>query len=171
MLDPDRHRRLAWLIGIRAVVGTVLLGGAIIAQITAPGSFRIDPFFFLIALTYALTVVYATTMRFIDRHQGPGTARDVVSFRHGIAAWDFAQAAKAADRLLPVIRRERRWISGDELRDGGVMAKLQIGDVAGARQMYDSLASLSTRPVGDLRSRLLAAYVETAEGQRRVAGR
>jgi hypothetical protein len=115
--------------------------------------------------------LYATTMRFIDRHQAPGTARDVVSFRHGIAAWDFAEAAKAADRLLPVIQRERRWISGDELRDGGVMAKLQIGDVAGARQMYDSLASLSTRPVGDLRSRLLAAYVETAEGQRRMARR
>jgi len=69
MLDPDRHRRLAWLIGIRAVVGTVLLGGAIIAQITAPGSFRIDPFFFLIALTYALTVAYATTIRFAARHR------------------------------------------------------------------------------------------------------
>ncbi len=69
MLDPELHRRLAWLIGIRAVVGTVLLGGAIVAQITAPGSFPVDPFFFLIALTYALTVAYATTMRFADRHR------------------------------------------------------------------------------------------------------
>ena len=31
MLDPELRRRLAWLIGIRAVVGTVLLGGAIVA--------------------------------------------------------------------------------------------------------------------------------------------
>lgn len=69
MLDPDLRRRLAWLIGIRAVVGTVLLGGAIVVQITAPGSFPVDPFFFLIALTYALTVVYALTMRFADRHR------------------------------------------------------------------------------------------------------
>jgi len=69
MLDPELRRRLAWLIGIRAVVGTVLLGGAIVAQITAPGSFPVDPFFFLIALTYALTVAYATTMRLADRHR------------------------------------------------------------------------------------------------------
>ena len=67
--DPELHRRLAWLIGIRAVVGTVLLGGAIVTQITAPGSFPVNPFFFLIALTYALTVAYATTMRFADRHR------------------------------------------------------------------------------------------------------
>ncbi len=68
-MDPELHRRLAWLIGIRAVVGTVLLGGAIVAQITAPGSFPVDPFFLLIALTYALTVAYATTMRFANRHR------------------------------------------------------------------------------------------------------
>jgi two-component system sensor histidine kinase PilS (NtrC family) len=69
MLDPDLRRRLAWLIGIRALVGTVLLGGAIVAQITAPGSFPIDPFFFLIALTYALTAAYAATIRFAGRHR------------------------------------------------------------------------------------------------------
>src|SRR5688572_24801438 len=69
MVDLEFRRRLAWLTGIRAVVSTLLLGGAIIAQITAPGSFPIDPFFFLIALTYALTVVYAATLRFADQHR------------------------------------------------------------------------------------------------------
>jgi two-component system sensor histidine kinase PilS (NtrC family) len=68
-MDLEFRRRLAWLIGIRAVVSTLLLGGAIIAQITAPGSFPVDPFFFLIALTYALTVAYAATLRFADRHR------------------------------------------------------------------------------------------------------
>ena len=52
MLDPELHRRLTWLIGIRAVVGTVLLGGAIVARITSPGSFPVNPFFFLIALAF-----------------------------------------------------------------------------------------------------------------------
>jgi len=69
MLDPELRRRLARLIGVRAVVSTLLLGGAITAQITAPGSFPVDPFFFLIALTYALTVAYATTMRLAGRHR------------------------------------------------------------------------------------------------------
>src|SRR5262245_13643580 len=69
MIDLEFRRRLAWLIGMRAVVSTLLLGGAIIAQITAPGSLPVDPFFFLIALTYALTIAYAATLRFTDRHR------------------------------------------------------------------------------------------------------
>lgn len=69
MVVPEFRRRLAWLIGIRAVVSTGLLGGAVIAQITSPGSFPVDPFFLLIALTYALTVAYATTLRFAERHR------------------------------------------------------------------------------------------------------
>ena len=38
-------------------------------QITAPGAFPVDPFFFLIGLTYALSVVYASTLRFAERHR------------------------------------------------------------------------------------------------------
>ena len=49
MSATDLRRKLAWLIGIRFVISTVLLGGAIFAQITSPGSFPVDPFFFLIA--------------------------------------------------------------------------------------------------------------------------
>jgi two-component system, NtrC family, sensor histidine kinase PilS len=59
--------RLAWLIGVRAVVSTLLLGGAVVAQITAPGSFPVDPFFFLIAVTYALTIFFAATLRYAER--------------------------------------------------------------------------------------------------------
>ena len=54
---------------MRAVISTLLLGGAVVAQITAPGSFPVDPFFFLIALTYALTIAFAVTLRFADRHR------------------------------------------------------------------------------------------------------
>ena len=69
MQDPSLRRKLAWLIGARAVISTVLLGGATVAQITSPGSFPVDPFFFLIALSYALAVVYATSLRFVERHR------------------------------------------------------------------------------------------------------
>jgi two-component system sensor histidine kinase PilS (NtrC family) len=68
-LDTDLRRKLAWLIGIRAVVSTALLGGATVVQITAPGSLPVDPFFFLIALTFALTIAYAATLRFAERHR------------------------------------------------------------------------------------------------------
>ncbi len=67
MIETDLRRRLAWLISVRAVISTLLLGGAVVAQITAPGSFPVDPFFFLIAVTYALTIAFAVTLRFADR--------------------------------------------------------------------------------------------------------
>ena len=67
MFDTDLRRKLAWLIAIRAVISTVLLGSATLAQVTAPGSFPIDPFFSLIGLTYALTIFYAATLRYVDR--------------------------------------------------------------------------------------------------------
>lgn len=107
--------------------------------------------------------LYRATVRFMERHRAPDVVRDVVAFRHGVAVWNFAEASAAADRLLPVARRERRWIGADELRDGAVVSKLHLGDIAGARQVLDTLASLSTRPAGDLRSALLRSYVESAE--------
>ena len=69
MTDAGLRRRVAWLIAIRAVISTILLGSAIITQITAPGSFAVDPFFFLIGLTYALTISYALTVRYVDDHR------------------------------------------------------------------------------------------------------
>jgi two-component system sensor histidine kinase PilS (NtrC family) len=65
----DLRRKLRWLIAIRAIISTALLGSATFAQINSPGSFPIDPFFFLIGLTYALTVFYAATMRLADRYR------------------------------------------------------------------------------------------------------
>src|SRR3979409_924660 len=67
MRDTGLRRRVAWLIAIRAIISTLLLGSAIFTQVTAPGSFAIDPFFFLIGLTYALTISYALALRFVDR--------------------------------------------------------------------------------------------------------
>ena len=61
-MEPELRRKLAWLIAIRVVISTLLLGSAILVQITRAGSLPVDPFFFLIGLTYALTLVYALTL-------------------------------------------------------------------------------------------------------------
>jgi two-component system sensor histidine kinase PilS (NtrC family) len=66
---PEVRTKVARLIAARAVLGTVLLGSAVVMQITAPGSFAIDPFFFLIGLIYALTIVYAVTLRYAETHR------------------------------------------------------------------------------------------------------
>jgi two-component system sensor histidine kinase PilS (NtrC family) len=69
MAEKGLRTNVAWLIAIRAVISTMLLGSAIFVQIKAPGAFAVDPFFFLIGLTYALTIIYAVTVRFVDRHR------------------------------------------------------------------------------------------------------
>jgi two-component system, NtrC family, sensor histidine kinase PilS len=59
--------KLLWLIGGRAAVVTVLLGSAILIQIKSPGSMPGDPFFLLIGLTYALTAIWALTLKYVPR--------------------------------------------------------------------------------------------------------
>jgi two-component system sensor histidine kinase PilS (NtrC family) len=56
------------LIGGRAAVITLLLGSASLILYRAPGAFPIDPLFALIGLTYALTLVWSLTLRFVDDH-------------------------------------------------------------------------------------------------------
>jgi two-component system sensor histidine kinase PilS (NtrC family) len=63
------RRKLLWLIGGRAVVVTLLLGSAILVQLRSPGAFPIDPFFFLIGVTYALTAAYSLALKFAERHR------------------------------------------------------------------------------------------------------
>ncbi len=61
--------KLLWLIAGRAAIVTVLLGSAILVQLKSPGSFPAAPFFFLIGVTYALTAVYALTLKLAERHR------------------------------------------------------------------------------------------------------
>jgi len=60
--------RLSTIIGARVVLVTLLMGSAILIQISRPGSFPVDPFFALIGLTYALSVFYLATLRRAERH-------------------------------------------------------------------------------------------------------
>jgi two-component system sensor histidine kinase PilS (NtrC family) len=69
MFETELRRKVAWLILVRVVISTILLGSATVAQITAPGSFAVDPFFFLISLTFALTISYALTLKLVDRYR------------------------------------------------------------------------------------------------------
>ncbi len=68
-MQTTLRRTLARLIFIRAGFGTILLGSAVYAQIAAPGSLPVDPFFLLIGITFALTIAYALTLRFVEQHR------------------------------------------------------------------------------------------------------
>jgi len=62
-MSPLR-RKLLWLAAIRAAAVTLLLGAGIFAAVSEPAR---DAFFYLIGLTYALTLVYLLTMRRAER--------------------------------------------------------------------------------------------------------
>jgi len=65
----DLRARLSTLIAARLVLSTLLLGSAIVVQVNRPGALPVDPYFFLIGLTYALSVVYLATLRFVERRR------------------------------------------------------------------------------------------------------
>jgi two-component system sensor histidine kinase PilS (NtrC family) len=55
--------KLLWLMVGRASVVTVLLGTAVLVQLKSPGSLPVNPFFFVIGLTYALTAIYVLLLK------------------------------------------------------------------------------------------------------------
>src|SRR5439155_23435198 len=82
-----------------------------------------------------------------------------IDFLHGLAAWDFAEASRAADALLDAARGGDLWLNADMLRDGTVLARLATHDRTGARSAFEALMSKSDRSPTDLRTRLLWAYI------------
>jgi two-component system sensor histidine kinase PilS (NtrC family) len=62
------RRKLLWVIAGRVAAITAVLGSAILVEIRRPGAFPIDPFFFLIGLTYALSVVYLLSLSAAERY-------------------------------------------------------------------------------------------------------
>ncbi|HEX6106532.1 MAG TPA: hypothetical protein VFZ26_13180, partial [Gemmatimonadales bacterium] len=106
---------------------------------------------------------YRSAYDFLERHRAPPPVRSVVDFYHGSASWDFPKVVYATDRLMPEFRRRRHWITPDELRDGAVVARLKVGDVAGARRVLRVLAPLSARAHDGLQSQLLEAHIRQAE--------
>jgi two-component system, NtrC family, sensor histidine kinase PilS len=68
MPSTELRRKLVWLIAILAAIGTALLGSGILIHFDAPGTLNVSPFFLLIGLTYALTVVHTLALPLVDRH-------------------------------------------------------------------------------------------------------
>src|SRR5438477_4901396 len=68
-MSTELRRKAARLIVVRAAISTLLLGSATFAQITAPCSCAVDPLFFLIGLTYALTILCVLSLPFVEHHR------------------------------------------------------------------------------------------------------
>jgi two-component system, NtrC family, sensor histidine kinase PilS len=106
MPPSERRRRLVWLIAIRAIISTLLLGASLIVQLNSPGAVPLRPFYFLISLSYALTVVNALTVRWADRHRWLVDAQlvsDIVIISGFIAVTGGVTSYFALLYVLPII--------------------------------------------------------------------
>jgi two-component system sensor histidine kinase PilS (NtrC family) len=70
MIATEFRRRIAWLIAIRVVISTILLGSAtIVARVAGPAAFAVAPFFLLAGITYASTIAAALSLPFVERQR------------------------------------------------------------------------------------------------------
>jgi spermidine synthase len=106
---------------------------------------------------------YRPIYQYLDRFQAPAEARAAVDFRHGVEGWDFGQAVLATPPLVAAALGRKHWIPVDELRDGAVVARLLTHDMAGARDIFGTLAPHSARAPGDFRSALLLSHLQAME--------
>ena len=63
------RRKLLWLIGVRVVTITILLGSGVLVQLRTPGLWPVGPFFFLVALSYALTIAFLRTLDHVEQRR------------------------------------------------------------------------------------------------------
>ena len=106
---------------------------------------------------------YADIRAYAIRHDAPAGVRHAIDFAHGIAEWDFATAARAAEALLPDAIARRTWYDVSALRTGGVLANLRLGRPADARRLMVEFGKIGANPPADLRTMLLNAYLLQAE--------
>jgi predicted membrane-bound spermidine synthase len=102
---------------------------------------------------------YASLDAFMARMHAPAQARQSIGLRRALASWDFKAASAYADSLEPMAIALDAWTGVDEIREGGVVAKLKLGDPVGARRLWVALSPVASRPADALRSLLLNAYL------------
>src|SRR5918993_5259052 len=133
--------KLLWLIGGRAALITLLLGSAILIQIKSLGSLPIDPFFFIIGLTYGLTVVYSLALKHVERHRwivdlqlgcDAIIVSAIVHLTGGVASYFVSLYA------LPIIAASaiQSWRGGMTV---AVLSSLMYAGIAGAQYSDNSL--------------------------------
>ncbi|HET9426115.1 MAG TPA: fused MFS/spermidine synthase [Gemmatimonadaceae bacterium] len=101
---------------------------------------------------------YGKVRAFLRATKAPAGVLAAVDLHHGLAAWDFTEAARAGDTLVAHLVGGARWLPTELVRRGTALAKLELGDVNGAARAYTSLATI--RGTWTLLDSVLQAYIE-----------
>ena len=109
------------------------------------------------------SVYFSAVDAYMNAQNAPTEARATVAFLHGMAAWNFVEAWRASELLVPLAAKGDHWMPVDELREGAVLARLALGDVVGARRVLKVMAPMSARDANDVRPQLLDAWITARE--------
>jgi hypothetical protein len=112
---------------------------------------------------------YAPVQQYLARANAPREAVAALTFAYGLAAYDWDAARQALDVLLPAYQRGDRWVDTNLLHDGGVVARLDAGDAAGARLVVAATRPRLQRRRDDVRAALLDAWIDEAGGRAAAA--
>jgi predicted membrane-bound spermidine synthase len=118
-------------------------------------------------------VFYGAVGAILARSHPPPEVQATVDFMHGLAGWQFDEAARAARVLMRVLGSGPEVEDGEIptsatmlapldrglLLDGAVVAFLVTGEPGLAAETLDRLADGTGRPPNDLRLRLLRAHI------------
>jgi hypothetical protein len=101
---------------------------------------------------------YARVGAYAVRANAPAPARAAIDFLHGLASWDFAEASRAGQVLIDARDRDRvDWLPISLVRNGIVVARIQLGDFDGARAAFKAYSRNSDDDA--FTARVLAAYL------------
>jgi predicted membrane-bound spermidine synthase len=111
--------------------------------------------------------LYALALGYVETQQAPNIVRLAVLYQQALAAWDTRAASRTLDLILSETNRQggsmhrlTEWIPATLLVEGGVTAKLAIGDRRGARNLYEALEALYPHPANHLRRMLVESLVK-----------
>ncbi|MEP6591407.1 MAG: spermidine synthase [Gemmatimonadota bacterium] len=105
------------------------------------------------------STLYDSAEHFAVKHAAPRRVLAVLHFRRAVQEWDAPAALTAARQMADTAAVGQGWIGGEELQDGAVVAALRMRDHTLAAQWYFRLAGYSSRPLDDMRSLILRAWI------------
>jgi predicted membrane-bound spermidine synthase len=108
---------------------------------------------------------YTALRAYTTRVNAPAPARAAIDFLHGLASWDYAEASHAGQTLIDArIRDLVDWLPISLVRNGVVVARIQLGDFDGARGAFKAYSrNVDEDP---FTARVLAAYLLDQERRR-----
>jgi hypothetical protein len=108
---------------------------------------------------------YARLRAYEERVKAPTPARAAVEYLHGLATWSFADASRAGQTLIDARLHDHvDWLPVSLVRNGVVVARIQLGDFEGARAAFKAYADNADEDA--FTARILAAYLLDQERRR-----